>query len=497
MPPRTGTADLADFLKSTGPPGTEVLRPPTARSQVSVKAVNGLRSNPPSSKVPQPTAVPASHTPIVTADRGKAVSVRNKQSAEPRSAKVGDTRTLQDLRDFADFAKSTGPSGPDELPKSIASRSGKSRVSGDTVTGPVSPIVSTPRKDSLPTVRRQPSDSSNQARKNLFRLQARAPTVPAGEQSDLIDFIREGPPRGGGNHRIPRTVAPFRTTMDSDDIQALGSPRDKDGMPRSSLTSTQDSSVVTKSMHSSFNSRTGLLESTERSNLKGVNGATASAPSNALFSGLADQDDMRPKRKQRRVRDPYAIDTDSEDEGFAPQVDAEESLVDFLRSTAPPPGSDPPPTAGQGSGQARLRQQSAGSESMRNKILRKTSLSGIPQRSNEISPVSPKNNDQYSAPQNNGARPNSPHLAQNGTRIDSYRPTQPTYAAHVDRNRAQKAQAPGVIKQGGVHTATSDLADFFRNTAPPPETRPTYARSPSREESGFSKFFSRRKKLAA
>lgn len=496
MPPRAGTSDLADFLKNTGPAGTEVLRPATARSQVSVKAVNGLRSNPPGSKVPQPTAVPVSHVPPVTAERDMAVQGRNKHSAEPRSATVGDTRTLQDLRDFADFAKSTGPTGPDELPRSIASRSGKSRVSDDTVTGPVSPMMSTPRKDSLPPMRRQTSDSSAQARKNLFRLQARAPTVPAGEQSDLIDFIREGPPRGGGSHRIPRTVAPFRTTMDSDDIQALGSPRDKDGVPRSSLTSTHDSSVVTKSMHSSFNSRTGLLEANERSNPKALNGATATTPTNTMFSTPADDDDVRPKRKQRRVRDPYAIDTDSEDEEFAPRVEREESLVDFLRSTAPPPGSDPAPLAGQGSTEVRRRQQSEGSETMRNKILRKTSLSGLTQKSNGNSPALPKNNDQYHTSQNNRARPASPHLIQSGTRFDSYGPTQPTYAAHVDRNRAQR-RVPGIIQPGGVRTGTSDLADFLKNTAPPPEPRPVYAQSPSREESGFSKFFSRKKRLAA
>lgn len=462
-----------------------------------MKAVNGLRSNPPTSKVPQPTSVAANYTPIASADREMTTPTRSKPSAEPRSAKVGDTRTLQDLRDFADFAKSTGPSGPDELPRSIASRSGKSRVSNDTVTGPVSPIGPTPRKDSIPAVRRQPSDSAAQARKNLFRLQARAPTVPAGEQSDLIDFIREGPPRGGGSHRIPRTVAPFRTTMDSDDIQALGSPRDKDGMPRTSLASTQDSSVVTKSMHSSFNSRTGLLDPTERNNQKAMNGAAASTSGN-VTSGPNDRDDIRPKRKQRRVRDPYAIDTDSEDEDFAPHVEREESLVDFLRSTAPPPGSDPSPVLAQSNGQARPRQQSVGSETMRNKILRKTSLSGLSQRPNASAngAIRSKSNDQYSAPQANNARPESPHLAQNGSRFDSYRPTQPTYAPHVDRNRAQKAPTPGVIRPGGVHTATSDLADFFRNTAPPPETTRSYVPSPPREESGFAKFFSRRRRVA-
>lgn len=51
------------------------------------------------------------------------------------------------------------------------------------------------------------------------RLQARDAVVPRGDSvSDLIDFVRSGPQMEKQDHRIPRTVAPFRSTMDSDQM---------------------------------------------------------------------------------------------------------------------------------------------------------------------------------------------------------------------------------------------------------------------------------------
>ena len=486
---------MADFFKNTAPPGSGL---PKSRPPAPAKGINGLRSHPPDANVPLPSPLHDSYNPGATVrERGfSGASTKSKVAgAGPRSAKVSDARAVQDMRDFADFAKSTGPSGPDELPKSIDPRIATSRMSNDIQTGPRSPGQ---RKSSSQPVQRQNSNTSNQTRKTIFRLQARAPTVTTGEQSDLIDFIREGPPQGKGNHRIPRTVAPFRTTMDSDDMQALGSPRDREiQVPRSSLTSTQDSSIIDKSMHSSFNSRTGLLESTDRAASK-YNGTNSSK----ALPSVADSEDFKPQRKQRRVKDPYAIDTDSEDE-IESDAPGEESLVDFLKNNSPPRGSSPAPLTGQLNKAPKSTQQpgqqTTGSPTMRDRLLRKTSLSGFGQRSTSYG--SSKNEERPSPPPSYnsvGGRPTSPHLTQNGSRFDSYRAAEPTYAAHVDRNRAPKSNArvPGPIRQGGPRTGTTDLADFLRNTAPPPTTTQTYVPSPPKEESGFAKFFSRRRRVA-
>ncbi|KAL9110135.1 MAG: hypothetical protein Q9227_005329 [Pyrenula ochraceoflavens] len=491
---RNDTADLADFLKNTGPPGNS---PQSNRSMPPVKGINGLRSHPPDTTVPLPSPLPESSSPTyATRDRSFSTSTSKSKvaGAGPREAKVSDARAIQDMRDFADFAKSTGPSGPEELPRSIHSRVPKSRMSNDTQRAPSSPIMPTgPRKSSMQSTQRPGSNMSNQTKKTIFRLQARAPTVPAGEQSDLIDFIREGPPRNGGDHRIPRTVAPFRTTMDSDDMQPIKSPVYKDNnsnIPRSSIASTQDSSMVDKSMHSSYNSRTGLLDSTERATTRS-NGAT----SKPLPSFANSEDPFKPKRKQRRVRDPYAIDTDSEEEA-EPEEPEEESLADFLKNSAPPPrGASPAPLTSQLN---KPIQQVSSSPKMRDRLLRKTSLSGFGQRSTSYGNGVPRNDERPSPPPPYGAasgRADSSYLSQNGSRPDAYESTEASYAARADRSRPHQ-NVPGPIRQGGPHTATSDLADFLRNTAPPPSTTQTYAPSPTKEESGLAKFFSRRKRVA-
>lgn len=90
-----------------------------------------------------------------------------------------------------------------------------------------------------------------------------------------------------------------------------------------------------------MNSSTALLTS-NRNQQKKVNGAT---PDRSAVARKAPppQGDAMPARKQRRVRDPYAID-DSDDDFTDDQTPAQakrtqdESLIDFLRNTAPPPG---------------------------------------------------------------------------------------------------------------------------------------------------------------
>ena len=343
------------------------------------------------------------------------------------------------------------------------------------------------------------------------KLQARDPTVSYGDQSsDLIDFIRQGPAhdRGDGSHRIPRTVAPFRTTMDSDEIQALGNEKGKEVLDaRSSIASTQDSVAPVKSIHSSSNSRTALIDTTNRSKARNGSAPVASNPPRT-------DEPPHPVRKQRRVKDPYPIDVDSdEDDGLTttprPQHQ-EENLIDFLRSvTPPPPRPVIPPTSNDVQKPTRntLQKRPSG-PSMRDRFA----PNGLPPSSSKSSAklaqrpgsgssgVRRKNEPPQLPPLN--ARATSPHLiTQMGTKFDSYRPTRPTYAAHIDRERNGARRTFQARPEREPDSGLGELADFFRNSGPPspplaqtpPAKTPPMARA-TKEESGLSKIFSRKKK---
>ena len=229
----------------------------------------------------------------------------------PREARVVTER----LSDFADFMRSTAPSDASQAtPYTISPR-------------PSSSTSSTPKKPTGP------------------RMEARSANARASGADDLIDFIRRGPPSSEiGEHRIPRNVAPFRTTMDSDDFNDLpGSAATNgaaqngimtptsappQGMPVSRVTQPAYSSSAPSLQHSSF------------------------------VSPVASPMDGPPARKQRRVKDPYALDSDDEEDLLTAlpingprrgDTGREESLAEFLRATEPPRelrSGPPAPSAG-------------------------------------------------------------------------------------------------------------------------------------------------------
>lgn len=355
-----------------------------------------------------------------------AKSVRSQY--QPRDPKIEKPST----GDLADFAKSTGPEDPGQLPKAVARVPAQTRRANSTAT----------------------------------RFQARDPIVK-GASSDLIDFIREGPPRanGDGTHRIPRTVAPFRTTMDSDELNALEPPQDL--ARRGSGSSNQDGSIVTKS---TVNSRTGLIDSTNRKPLNSAN--TSNLASSQVSKNYAIEA-AQPKRKQRRVRDPYAIDMGSDDEiddglGKPPKYE-EESLMDFLRNSSPPPESKQQPqplilSANYMAAQPQRTPKKPAQGGFRERLKRTASTNSLSRHGGAKS--SPASSDRPPTLNRTGSqiRPLSPHLVQSGSRFDSYKPTQTTYAAHVERNRQKE---------------------------------PTQGLDDGRDEGSLSRFFSRRRRVAA
>ncbi|KAI9719096.1 MAG: hypothetical protein M1812_003726 [Candelaria pacifica] len=157
------------------------------------------------------------------------------------------------------------------------------------------------------------------------RLQARGAQVSASNSSELADFFREGPPPG-------RDVTPKLLSLPDKTKNTINT--NNTGNRLISPSSYQGSSMQSKSERSSSNSHTGLLENKSKME------ACQAGISNKAQDKLGLTEPAPPQRKQRRVKDPYAIDTDSdEDHEPKPTTKAkrgEESLIDFLNNVTPP-----------------------------------------------------------------------------------------------------------------------------------------------------------------
>ena len=486
----------------------------TSRSNKNLRGANGLRSNPTQESDVMEFASPHRKTPS-----GGRSSIQTASPPPLKSVKTPPARDPQQndgsTRDFADFIRSTGPnSEPRPLAKQSAERPEVERVtSGGS--------QANSRPPSRKITKQQPAVSSKKSEPNLpprggSKLKARDPIAsPTNTTAELADFFRSGPPGAQINNR------------------SVSSPQPNGKV--SSAASTQDSFAASKMTQSSTNSRTGLLD-----------------PSNRGKAGTQRPQDMAgPVRKQRRVKDPYAIDSDEEDEVTEEEPAEEESLADFLRNY-PPPDEKPensvrrsatspsPPSQPQDS-------RKASGVSMRERIARNiavipdyrplppkenkkpstqstTTSRGPPsssstpdKRSAATSPTnrsksqpqlppsstsSPQTQTQQqqqqqpAAPQlpplksmssssnsptrstaasSGNARPTSPHLTQNGTRLDTLRPSQPTYAKHMDpRSGGTRPKMQARVEDGrkGGAGSMADLADFLRETEPPAPSGP-------------------------
>lgn len=519
---RSTTNDLAEFLRTTAPPGEEP--PPQGRSEESQRRLNGLRSHPPSSDIPR--------QPIPTEVRPSSPGSYHSRKSKSGAGQARDARTnTESVQDFANFIRSTGPSNTSQAPQS------NNRHTRKLSKGPLNGYQRTSfdadsQKASSVTRLRQPNESTSSLgrKKTAPRLQARPATLAKGDQtSDLVDFLREGPPVGGASY-TPKSVAPVRTAGD-DDYNYLG-PHvlDKDNLTSSSTASTQDDSTITKSVHSSFNSRTGLIESGNRANARTYPAKKTPVNSNPIYGGVSSgrptvDENTTPARKQRRVKDPYAIDSDSEDEiesvapARAKPEPKEESLADFLRDCAPPPSvsetpqllsvNEPPPRA-KSSGSSRMSTRSAAS-AMKSRLMRNTSVDRAP--SSKLSKTSLRSSKSANAPTDNGAagssvpslpipQSSSPRFTNTGSQMGSQppAPTTSNYSTHVEQQRRAKPAAPRHPEEDAVmgrirnETETGALADFLKNTEPPAPAGPQLAPEKETGSGSFSRMFVRRKK---
>ncbi|KAL4920019.1 hypothetical protein BDW62DRAFT_199430 [Aspergillus aurantiobrunneus] len=429
-PQRSNTADLADFIKTTGPEDA-------ARPRISTRSATSSSQPSPKSRVPEKSKPSPIHVPRpVAAQKSKPGQARDARPANESSS------------DFAQFIRNSGPASP--------------QLSAKRSSDVLEPSKKTRAGSAISSSIRGP------------KLQARSATNCKGEgnsTSDLIDFIREGPPSAGGR-RIPRTVAPFHTPnpLDSDDFAYEQS--------TPSISSTQGESTATKSQVS-VGSRTGLLDSSNGPSTKAR--AAPTKPHSSSSGKMTGDEDPRPKRTQRRIPDPYNLDWD--DEEFEEMLEEpkskreEESLIDFLRNV-PPPESEPQVQPLSVNNAPRTKTPTGsfgGASSMKARLLRTTS--------SEKGPSSRAPSSKFSQ---------ASLRQQSGQQSSQYarRPSNYTTKSNSERNTDAMYGLPSVSER---QTETSALADFLRNTGPPEPPQPP----PSKDSSFSRRFFVRRKKIEA
>ena len=356
----------------------------------------------------------------------------------------------ESMRDFADFIRSTGPSPGQEKPvQPFVNISGNGSRSGSVSTSSLG------RKLSL-----KQSGSGGAVGASARTRPSMEPRSPAGLSSgngDLIDFIRQGPPDAhNGQPRIPRNVAPFRTTVDSDQFDSMLGGHSNVESAYGSAASTLES----KDSAQTINSRTGLIPSPSV-----VQPAYSNTPQQLSGNMSAPSNQPHVTKTRRRVKDPYAIDLSDED-----NEDEDEDQLTAL----------PSPSLPQGSRQAQPKQESF--MDFLNDMEPPTNSKPQPFMLSEETIAAAR------------ARANA---TRNGNSVPPPNPASSTQVTS-DTPRAYKPRlqprAPAVADAATMssRTATSDLADFFKNSGPP---EPPVSRAPVKkeEEKKSRKFWSRKK----
>ncbi|KAI9671973.1 MAG: hypothetical protein M1817_002296 [Caeruleum heppii] len=524
-PPRSETADLADFIKSTGPSSAvHSSDGQSQRSEVAGKSFAALRSN-----ASQPSTSPLSPRSSTRASpssqaRGKAPvssTVNQPGRIRPggptaRPARVNRSPT----RDLADFLRSTGPDAEAASARSNTSRSGS--IVGRPGTATTATSHSTTKKTTNGIRAAVSQDEGVLPGQLMFksRLMARDAAASARNNSaDLIDFIRQGPPEDRNGAIVQGTRGPGVQRKFSTERSPAVSRIQASRVSNSTL-STNHGSLKSQpqSVESSTNSQSGLLRR------------------NADAAGSSDFDEVpMPKRKQRRIKDPYAIDSDSEEDyditstPKAKPQRQEESLMDFLRNVPPPNAPttssvfDDVPNPNKGSaerkhsltstkallGRAMSSQTSIKSSGVKGSTLRKPaptsnpSAGRVPTRPPQIT----LNSSGQETPLGSGSlgmATNGSSRSHLGTGTSNSSSTATPRSPHPDSQPRKTARTSGAPQArapvaSSMKSSTRELADYLRNTGPPPPSSgSTYSSTPAREENGtFSKMLRRMKPSVA
>lgn len=405
-------------------------------------------------------------------------------SVHRRSGLMAREPTVQteSTRDFADFIRSTGPDKEPELRPLLSNRSTTSlqalrdaHISGSSSRAQ-SPGPSRARSmsrshieaEDLPPVPAVPPPvpTNNRIRSNM---QPRGPVQTAEDgTSELIDFIRSGPMYSDAagderQHRISRSVAPFRTTMDSDQMNEWGEryTAQPDLKINTSLANGNNEPSVrsAESSHNSYrtsaNSRSALLNHSANTSQDVAQPAYSEQPVRltSVIPRSVQQAFPTPsdsiKKTRVRNKDPYAIDFDDDDDDDdlltalpKGRQREQESLIDFLRNSEPPePSSARPASNGTSATSPTSMRRGNGPPGL--KTFGADAVSFGRKGSSREGPQS--------------ARSAQTPLG-NGTSTGTSDPASTTRKNFSARDRDADYTGPG---------GTRDLADFFRGSGPP------------------------------
>ncbi|TLS25289.1 hypothetical protein PpBr36_07597 [Pyricularia pennisetigena] len=372
---------------------------------------------------------------------------------------------LESLTEFADFIRATGPPGASGGMGPSSSRAPASGASRTTT------VPASGSKQSLESSGHS-SNTSNRA-----RYQARDAAIdPREDNSDLIDFIRRGP-QTKDNPRIPRTVAPFRNTMDSDQFATASGGKAVDATLPDIRHSAASTSITENSVPSSINSQSALLRKDK--SMVGGRGGQGNA-------NMFDEEDMIPKRKQRRVRDPYAIEFSDEEDDFdeatpkpsrrlQPPIEKEETLAEFLMNVPPPKDTSPVPLNLSSQNPPTPKKKSSTASLMARFTRRDSTKTDRNRADKENNKLTKQPDPNLVAPQSRagGGRGYVPIQVNLPPGVNDYgavppRPKTTGSSGRVPMKKFEPREAVPVPNR-----TISELADFFRNSEPPRNFGPT------------------------
>lgn len=365
------------------------------------------------------------------------------------------------MADMAQFLKATGPAGDSQPPPARGAHT-----------------THAPSVQKMSTDSHRVPASSSRSRYQARDAAAETPT----ESKDLADFIRQGPPPNG--LRMNRHVG---QTIDAAVPEV-----------RHSQASTNATEYSGPSMQSSINSNTALLKN------KGPN-----------LPKMMDEDDMMPKRKTRRVRDPYAIDFSDEDdeELFAsatplPPAKKEESLAEFLLNCAPPPEPEMRPAP------QTMAKKKSSAPSLMNRLTRsrdhkdaragkitKNGAKGVTSAgesrslSSRTGPMAGGIKNGHTPIQVNMPAGYNEYGLIDNTSTAQHHVTPSSGPNQSRRVPMRKFEPRDATSQPG-RSQTAELAAFLRDSEPPPSAMPPVTSGPSPssgESSSFSRFVRRKK----
>ncbi|PSK58686.1 hypothetical protein B9Z65_6701 [Elsinoe australis] len=425
-------------------------------------------------------------------------SVRNKSKTRAGYTAREPTVQTDSTRDFADFIRSTGPDRePQTLVPALTNRSSEvvdaqrqSSIGGRSIHGTQGPT------DPAPPLPQVSENTGIKYKRSAAPREARG-SEPSGN-AGLIDFIRTGP-NTGKETRPSKDIAPFRYSMDSEDMKSIVETINLDGpqhgrSPPMGEGSLGDNRASVSTM-TTYNSHAPLV-----SGRGGPASDSFSGPAYGSISGPGQTASSAPKSSQPkpkktpttttsdgitryRNKDPYAIDFSDDDDDDEDEEDTGPRIPQLPRKPLQTQQSLPTTRSPQSQSQSPATSSAPFSHASPTTPPSGLALNGVSYRpplttattaSSTALPSTtalPSISSKASSPPTPSTA-GIPSASAGPNQIAGPRPVVSTKTAsggviprNPNRNRA--AADDGMARR--KETSTRDLADFFRDSAPPGE----------------------------